>query len=161
LTGPATSSKIYQRPQEIVMLARIAGLALMVAALSPLMPATAKTPARLQACLDKAGSTPETDACHTAELAILEKDLARYGDAARKVLQDEKKKRESFEAGEKAWAAYRTSYCDAIYDRWSEGTIRNAMTLGCRSNLTRDHIHAIWNDYLVTMEGEKLLPEPR
>jgi uncharacterized protein YecT (DUF1311 family) len=143
------------------MLARIAGLALLAAAVAPLMPATAKSPPRLQACLDMAGSTPETDACHSAELAILEKDLARYGDAARKVLREEKKKLASFEAGEKAWAAYRTAYCDAIYDRWSEGTIRNAMTLECRSNLTRDHIRAIWNDYLVTMEGEKLLPEPR
>ena len=160
LTGLLTRWKVAMGV-EMMMRVSIACLALVAVALAAVTPAAARTPSRLQVCLEKAGNTLETNACHSEELSLADKELARYAAAARKVLKDEKRKLESFEAGETAWASYRRAYCEAVYYRWAEGTIRTAMNLGCQADLTRAHTHAIWNDYLVTMAGETLLPEPR
>ena len=60
-----------------------------------------------------------------------------------------------------AWLIYRQAHCDAIYDMWSEGSIRGAMFGGCMLQLTKQRTHKIWEDYLTYMDSTPpLLPEP-
>ena len=55
-----------------------------------------------------------------------------YGDVLRKLgetghAQDQP----SFEAGQRAWLAYRKAFCAAVSDRWGNGSIRDSFHVGC------------------------------
>ena len=58
--------------------------------------------------------------------------------------------------------AYRTTYCDAVYQQWIEGSIRYAMHQGCTLRLIDRETHDIWSDFLGYIDSTPpLLPEPK
>ncbi|MCA1653812.1 MAG: hypothetical protein ABR588_08460 [Sphingomicrobium sp.] len=58
--------------------------------------------------------------------------------------------------------AYRTTYCDAVYQQWIGGTIRYAMHQSCTLRLIDRETHDIWRDFLSYMDSTPpLLPEPK
>ncbi|MCJ2189193.1 DUF6265 family protein [Novosphingobium beihaiensis] len=85
--------------------------------------------------------------------AYLEKALAREAD--RPELQA------MIRTADKAFDAYRTAHCDAVYEDWKEGTIRGAMSLSCQIAMTDARTHRIWQDWLTYMDSTPpVLPEP-
>ncbi|HEY1425941.1 MAG TPA: lysozyme inhibitor LprI family protein [Caulobacteraceae bacterium] len=113
-------------------------------------------------------STIEINDCQSAVLAKAEDELKRYLDEARKRLKSEAaddagaaKALSAFDKVQAAWIAYRAADCDALYDYWSAGTIRNTIALTCEIDLTRARTHTVWSEYLTYMDSTPpLLPEP-
>jgi len=103
-------------------------------------------------------STPEIDACFLEYSGRADRELARYVAAARKRLMDEAKEQPDrqapkaaltgFDASQAAWVAYRKAECGAVYDWWSEGTIRGAMYGGCWQAITKSRTTDIWETWL-------------
>lgn len=116
------------------------------------------------------GSTPEVNACGKAYADRAERELARYVAAARKEVaetaagstgQEAKGALKSFDKAQAAWVAYRKAECDAVYDAWSDGTIRGAMFEGCMSDVTKARSLAIWETWLRPMDDSvPVLPQP-
>jgi len=110
-------------------------------------------------------STVEINGCLAGELDRANAELHRYVMAAgKRVRQDSDGPGAAagFDKAEAAWAAYREAECGAVYDYWSGGTIRGAMSLTCRIDLTRAHTHRIWSLWLTYMDSTPpILPEPR
>ena len=103
-----------------------------------------------------------------AELGKAETDLQRYLAAARKRLKSEaaddagaKAALGDLDKTETAWKAYREAQCGAVYDYWQAGMIRTAMELTCEIDLTRQHTHTVWSQWLTYMDSTPpILPEP-
>ena len=116
-------------------------------------------------------STPEVNACMAEYARRADRELARYLLAARKRIEDEaiddpnqetsKTTLTAFDASQKAWELYRKAECDAIYDFWSEGTIRGAMYGGCMQSVTKARTEEIWGAWLSFEDNTPpLLPKP-
>jgi uncharacterized protein YecT (DUF1311 family) len=118
------------------------------------------------------GTTLEINRCYSGRLERAEADLARYIAAARKRLKQEAAETDAgdisasnaakgFEVAEKTWASYRDAECGAVYSYWSTGTIRDVEALSCQTDLTRQHTHTIWLQWLTYMDSTPpILPEP-
>jgi len=114
-------------------------------------------------------NTLEINACFGQQLDAANSDLNRYIAAARLRLADEAHTDghtaalalADFDQAEKAWLAYRKAECGAVYDYWSDGTIRTSMELTCEIDLTRRHAHTVWSEWLTYMDDTPpVLPEP-
>jgi uncharacterized protein len=116
-------------------------------------------------------TTPEIDACALEYSRRADRELARYIAAARKRLIGEAKEEPDsqapktalagFDASQAAWIAYRKAECSAVYDWWSEGTIRGAMYQGCWETITKSRTADIWSTWLHFMDSTPpLLPKP-
>jgi uncharacterized protein YecT (DUF1311 family) len=59
--------------------------------------------------------------------------------------------------------AFRATYCDAVYQRWIEGSIRYAMHQDCTLRMLNRQTHDLWSDFLGGLQDDAvpLLPEPR
>lgn len=58
--------------------------------------------------------------------------------------------------------AFRTIYCDAVYQRWIAGSIRYAMQQGCTLRLINSQTYDVWRDFLNYADSTPpLLPEPK
>ena len=108
-------------------------------------------------------TTPDVERCLAADLARADAELNRYYAAATARLVNDRQTAAitQLRASERAWVAYRDAECDAIYKRWSDGTIRGAMALGCRTRVTRARTLAIWRNWLTYPDSTPpLLPRP-
>lgn len=129
----------------------------------------------------RTGSTPDPcdgsttiamNACLAGKLERAEAELARYDAAALARLREAAQEAENgsseaalptmFEKAARAWAAYRDTECDALYAKWSGGTIRTAMGLSCRLSMTRQRTRTIWRNWLTYADSTPpVLPEPK
>jgi len=115
-------------------------------------------------------TTLEINACLSQQLDKVDSDLARYIAAARHRLTSEAHADDGhaaamaladFDRAEQAWTAYRKAECGAVYDYWSDGTIRTSMELTCEIDLTRRHTRTVWSEWLTYMDSTPpILPEP-
>ena len=65
------------------------------------------------------------------------------------------------DASQHAWVAYAEITCRGAWDAFSGGTIRTVIYLGCKSDLTRERTHRIWQDHLTYLDNTPPeLPEP-
>lgn len=112
-----------------------------------------------------AGSTtPEVEQCLAWDFARADTELNRYYAAAVARLTKEQGTTAlaKLRASERAWIAYRDAECDAVYEWWSQGTIRGAMALGCRTRITKARAMVIWQNWLTyTDSTPPLLPKPK
>lgn len=112
-----------------------------------------------------AGSTTrEVEQCLAADLARADAELNRYYAAAVTRLTKERATTAlaKLRASERAWIAYRDAECDAVYEWWSRGTIRGAMTLGCRTRITKARAMTIWQNWLTYADSTPpILPKPK
>lgn len=107
---------------------------------------------------ENAMSTMEINQCAQLELGTAEADMQRYLDAV--LNEADAALVESIQQAQESWEGYRQAHCDAVYTQWRDGTIRGVMSLSCKKQLTQARTHTLWESFLVTMEGESLLPEP-
>ncbi len=116
-------------------------------------------------------TTPEIEGCAAEHARRADRELARYVAAARKRLIDEGKDETTggpakmalvdFDASQAAWAAYRKAECNAVYDWWSEGTIRGTMAQECLRSVTKSRTTDVWSTWLGFMDSTlPLLPKP-
>jgi len=115
---------------------------------------------------DCGGNTLEVNACIADKLARSNERLQTYLRAATDRHTDQDGKSDSvalgIQASQSAFEAYRDIECDAVYEDWIEGTIRNAMTLGCRIRLTDERARTVWTNWLTYMDSTPpILPEPK
>jgi len=110
---------------------------------------------------EEASSTADLNECAVQEMAAAEKVLAAYLEKAKEEYDFEKKVLAKLDKSQESWKKYSKDYCDSIYEVWSEGSIRGVMFGECMVRLTKERTHNIWTDYLVSMEGEAILPEPK
>lgn len=123
----------------------------------------------LPECVD-AVTTPEVNACAAAEVARDREVMERYLAAATARMREEAEDagqlsgrsiEESLAASQADWERYAESACAAVYHRWSGGTIRTVMHLGCMGQLVRQRTHYLWQDYLTYPDSTPpILPEP-
>jgi len=109
---------------------------------------------------ENAMSTMEINQCAQWELETAEAEMHRYLDAALNRHEADATLVESIQQAQELWEGYRQAHCDAVYTQWRDGTIRGVMSLSCKKQLTQARTHTLWESFLVTMEGESLLPEP-
>ncbi len=109
-------------------------------------------------------TTRDVEQCLAADLKRADAELNRYYAAATKRLakQQDTAALAKLRAAERVWIAYRDAECDAVYESWGQGTIRGAMSLGCRINLTKSRTATIWRNWLTYADSTPpILPEPR
>lgn len=109
---------------------------------------------------ENAMSTMEINQCAQLELETAEAEMHRYLVAALNRHEADATLVESIQQAQELWEGYRQAHCDAVYTQWRDGTIRGVMSLSCKKQLTQARTHTLWESFLVTMEGESLLPEP-
>lgn len=109
---------------------------------------------------ENAMSTMEINQCAQLELETAEAEMHRYLVAALNRNEADDALVESIQQAQELWEGYRQAHCDAVYTQWRVGTIRGVMSLSCKKQLTQARTHTLWESFLVTMEGESLLPEP-
>ncbi len=65
------------------------------------------------------------------------------------------------QAAQIAAEQYRDQSCNAVYEQWREGSIRNAMSLRCEIRLIDERTHVIWRNWLTFQDSSApILPEP-
>ena len=111
------------------------------------------------------GNTIEIDACLSARLERAQRRLDDYQQAAIDRYStgegNEDAVRLGIEASQSAFGAYRAIECSSVYERWKEGTIRNAMNIQCLIRLTDERTHTIWRNWLRYMDSTPpIRPEP-
>lgn len=119
--------------------------------------------ADLEPDCENALQTVEINECRAIELSSAEDKMERYFQASLQRLADNKDNETitDLKSSQISWKAYRENYCDAVYSRWREGTVRDAMNLRCRLRLTRQRTHDIWSDFLTFIDRTPaILPEP-
>ena len=68
---------------------------------------------------------------------------------------------EAIKLAQKDWEAYMKSHCDSVYTQWRDGTIRGVMAISCKTKLTKQRTHEIWENFLTYMDSTPpVLPEP-
>lgn len=116
-------------------------------------------------------TTIEIDRCAQAYARRADRELARYVAATRERLLDEAKEEPArrapktalaeFDASQTAWEAYRKAECDAVYDWWSDGTIRGKMFQDCWAAVTAARTAHVWSTWLHFVDRTPpLLPDP-
>ena len=109
-------------------------------------------------------TTRDVEQCLATDLARADAELNRYYAAGTKRLTEQKDTAAlaKLRTAERAWIAYRDAECDAVYESWSQGTIRGAMNLGCRIALAKARTATIWRNWLTYADSTPaILPEPR
>lgn len=110
-----------------------------------------------------AETTLEINDCLGAQVERSQARLERYLQAAEDRYADgQPAVRLGIESSQKAFEAYRAIECSTVYEDWKEGTIRNAMALGCTLRLNDARTRTVWENWLRYMDSTPpILPEPR
>ncbi len=109
-------------------------------------------------------TTRDVEQCLAADLDRADAVLNRYYTAAvaRLTRDRELTALAKLRTSERAWIAYRDTECDAVYENWKGGTIRGAMSLSCRTALTKARTMAIWQNWLTYADSTTpILPKPQ
>lgn len=69
---------------------------------------------------------------------------------------------EAIKLAQKDWETYMKAHCDSVYTQWRDGTIRGVMAISCKTKLTKQRTHDIWENFLTYMDTTPpVLPEPQ
>lgn len=108
-----------------------------------------------------AQTTIEINQCAAMELESAQAVLAEYLQASYEHHADDPELVKSIKAAQKDWQAYLASHCDAVYMQWRDGSIRGVMTLSCKTKLTKQRTHEIWENFLTYMDNSPpVMPAP-
>ncbi|NLY58698.1 MAG: DUF1311 domain-containing protein [Gammaproteobacteria bacterium] len=113
-------------------------------------------------CEQQAGTTMDMNLCIAEQVAAADRQLERYLETALERYSDDQAVVDLLLGSQDAWLDYRKTYCDAIYQMWSGGTIRGVMAGNCALQLIQQRTQQIWWDFLTYMDSTPpLLPEPK
>lgn len=112
-------------------------------------------------CEEHAGTTLDMNLCIAEQVTAADEQLGRYLQAALQRYSDDPAVVDLLQESQDAWMNYRKTYCDAVYQQWSGGSIRGIMTGNCVLQLTQQRTLQIWSDFLTYMDSTPpLLPKP-
>ncbi|WP_404972904.1 lysozyme inhibitor LprI family protein [Vibrio campbellii] len=110
---------------------------------------------------NNAVSTLEINQCAAIELEAAQKQLNKYLETSLEHNSYDPELIKAIQVAQKDWQAYVTSHCDSVYTQWREGTIRGVMAISCKTQLTQQRTHEIWQNFLTYMDSTPpVLPEP-
>lgn len=111
---------------------------------------------------DNAMNTLEINHCAGLELNAAQKEMQRYLAASYTQQAEDAELVAAIQVAQQAWEAYSEAHCDSVFTQWRDGTIRGVMALSCRTQLTQERTHALWENFLTYMDSsEPVLPEPK
>ncbi|ELV7516908.1 DUF1311 domain-containing protein [Photobacterium damselae] len=111
---------------------------------------------------DNPMNTIQINQCAAIKLETAQTQLAQYLKASLTHNANDPELVEAIKVAQKAWQAYMTAHCNAVYTQWREGTIRGVMAISCKTELTEQRTHELWQNFLTYMDSTPaVLPEPK
>jgi len=117
------------------------------------------------ACV-KSFTNDDIRACAAEHYRRAENEMDRYMAAARGRLMEKEPEQsmpglEGFDDSQVKWVAHREAECAAVYDWWSDGSIRFAKHYECLQTVTKARTATIWSIWLQYVDSTPpLLPKP-
>lgn len=109
-----------------------------------------------------AKSTREIADCLIEKVQKADSELKQYLDAAKQRYKNDSELVRLLDVSQAEWVKYRTAHCGAVYQEWSEGTIRLIYHPYCMLYTTRSRTYDVWREFLTYQDStEPLLPEPK
>lgn len=110
---------------------------------------------------DAAFTTIEINQCAAIELDAANTELDKYLKASLDHNSFDSKLVAAIKLAQTDWQTYMSSHCDSVYTQWRDGTIRGAMSISCKTKLTKQRTHELWENFLTYMDSTPpVLPEP-
>ncbi|ELH4920530.1 lysozyme inhibitor LprI family protein [Vibrio vulnificus] len=110
---------------------------------------------------DTAFTTIEVNQCAAIELDAAKTELEKYLKASFDHNSFDPKLVEAMKLAQTDWQTYMSSHCDSVYTQWRDGTIRGVMGISCKTKLTKQRTHELWENFLTYMDSTPpVLPEP-
>ena len=110
---------------------------------------------------NNAMNTLEINHCAAVKLDLAQAELDKYLKTSLEHNAFDPELVQAIKFAQKDWQAYMSSHCDSVYTQWREGTIRGVMAISCKTELTKQRTHEIWQNFLSYMDSTPpVLPEP-
>ncbi|EPA8650888.1 lysozyme inhibitor LprI family protein [Photobacterium damselae] len=111
---------------------------------------------------DNPMNTIQINQCAAIKLETAQAQLVQYLKASLTHNANDPELVEAIKVAQKDWQAYMTAHCNAVYTQWREGTIRGVMAIYCKTELTEQRTHELWQNFLTYMDSTPaVLPEPK
>ncbi|MEZ8859198.1 lysozyme inhibitor LprI family protein [Vibrio sp. 10N.247.311.51] len=111
---------------------------------------------------ENAMNTIEINQCAAIELESAQSELDKYLAASFEHNAYDAELVASIKKAQESWQAYMTAHCDSVYTQWRDGSIRGVMALSCKTTLTKQRTHEVWENFLTYMDSTPpVLPEPK
>ncbi len=110
---------------------------------------------------NNAMTTIEINQCAAIELESAQVKLDKYLSASFEHNSHDPELIVAIKLAQQDWQAYISSHCDSVYTQWRDGTIRGIMAISCKTKLTKQRTHELWENFLTYMDSAPpALPEP-
>ncbi len=111
---------------------------------------------------ENAMNTLEINHCAALELESAQLELEKYLAASFEHNSYYAELVSSIKSAQESWQAYMTAHCDSVYTQWRDGSIRGVMALSCKTKLTKQRTHEVWENFLTYMDSTPpVLSEPK
>ncbi|MFZ3407972.1 lysozyme inhibitor LprI family protein [Vibrio chagasii] len=111
---------------------------------------------------DNAMNTLEINHCAALDLESAQVELEKYLAASFEHNAEDTELVGAIKVAQESWQAYMTAHCDSVYTQWRDGSIRGLMALSCKTKLTKQRTHEVWENFLTYMDSTPpVLPEPK
>ncbi|MCG9542538.1 DUF1311 domain-containing protein [Vibrio sp. Isolate33] len=111
---------------------------------------------------ENAMTTLEINHCASIELESAQVELDQYLESSFEHNAYDEELVSSIKVAQESWQAYMTAHCDSVYTQWRDGSIRGLMALSCKTKLTKQRTHEVWENFLTYMDSTPpVLPEPK
>ena len=110
---------------------------------------------------NNAMTTIEINQCAAIELESAQVKLDKYLSTSFEHNSHDPELIAAIKLAQQDWQAYISSHCDSVYAQWRDGTIRGIMAISCKTKLTKQRTHELWENFLTYMDSTPpVLPEP-
>ncbi|EGR0199959.1 lysozyme inhibitor LprI family protein [Vibrio alginolyticus] len=110
---------------------------------------------------NNAMTTIEINQCGAIELESAQVKLDKYLRTSFEHSSHDPELIAAIKLAQQDWQAYMSSHCDSVYTQWRDGTIRGIMAISCKTKLTKQRTHELWENFLTYMDSTPpVLPEP-
>ncbi|MGF1824889.1 DUF1311 domain-containing protein [Vibrio splendidus] len=110
---------------------------------------------------ENAMTTIEINHCASIKLESAQMELDKYLTASFEHNAYDAELVSSIKVAQESWQTYQSAHCDSVYTQWRDGSIRGLMALSCKTKLTKQRTHELWENFLTYMDSTPpVLPEP-
>ncbi|MBM7073518.1 DUF1311 domain-containing protein [Shewanella sp. 202IG2-18] len=107
-----------------------------------------------------AQNTLQIAQCKEQQTVLAKKQMKQYLRKAKSAYQSQPQASKAIIESQMQWQNYAKAQCKAVYQMFAQGTIVSIMTADCDYQTVKQRTHDIWRDFLQTLSGDPLLPEP-
>ncbi len=102
---------------------------------------------------NNAMTTIEINQCAAIELESAQVKLDKYLNTSFEHNSHDSELIAAIKLAQQDWQAYMSSHCDSVYTQWRDGTIRGIMAISCKTKLTKQRTHELWENFLTYMDS--------